>query len=110
MTPRTLPIRAAAALCLGAAILAAAPAAALDLAVPGSRPSAQGIQVPGATQLELDTYRSIQERQNFQFRQQINRENDRYMNMQPAPQPRVPVVQPSCQRDIDGSNQARRCR
>jgi hypothetical protein len=86
------------------------PASALDLSVQGARSSAQGIVVPGASQLELDTYRSIQSRENFQFQQRINREMDRGMNMQPAPQPQVPVVQPSCQRDVNGSHQTRGCR
>lgn len=111
MMRRTLSIRAvAAALWLAAAIMAAAPALALDLAIPGSQPSAQGIQVPGPTMLDLQTQTAIQERQNFQLRQQINRENDRYMNLQPMPRPDMPTVQPTCQRDVNGNRQTRGCR
>ncbi len=86
---------------LAAALLAAAPAFAVDILVPGTA-------TPSAAELQI--MRSIQSRETFQLEQRINREIDRLTVQQPSPRLDVPVVRPTCQQDVNGQKMLRSCR
>lgn len=62
---------------------------------------------PGLSPGELQTLRSRQQRQDFQQRQQINRELDSLATGQRPPAIRVPVIKPRCPLQTSGT--ARTC-
>lgn len=86
---------------LAAAMLAATPALAVDIPIPGA-------STPSAAELQI--LRSIQSRQEFQLEQRINREIDRLSIQQPSPRLDVPVVKPTCREDVNGQKMLRACR
>jgi hypothetical protein len=72
-----------------AALIAAA------LAVPrASADQNKVIFVTPPVQLQIE--RDRQQAQQYQLRQQLNREQDRRMNSQAQPTPNVPVMRPTC--------------
>jgi len=69
--------------------------AATALAVPQANAQQKSIIVvtpPAQLQVERDRA----EAQQFQLRQQLNREQDRRMNSQPQPTPNVPAMRSTC--------------
>ncbi len=98
---RSIPTARLAALALVAGVLAAAPAFAVDILVPGTT-------TPSAAELQI--MRNIQSRQDFQLEQRINREIDRLTVQTPSPRLDVPVVKPTCREDINGQKMLRSCR
>ena len=99
MDIRYLTVRVAA-LAVAIGVLAATPALAVDILVPGTT----------ASEAELQIMRNIQRRQDFQLEQRINREIDRLTVQQPSPRLDVPVVKPTCQEDVNGQKMLRSCR
>jgi len=100
MDSRYLTVRAAA-LAIAVGVLAATPALAVDILVPGTTTPSEA---------ELQIMRNIQRRQDFQLEQRINREIDRLTVQQPSPRLDVPVVKPTCQEDVNGQKMLRSCR
>lgn len=84
------------------AVAVATPALPQNIQIPG-----MGMQ-PGAAELQI--LNSIRSRDAFQQEQRIHREIDRVIVQQPAPQPNVPRVKPTCQEDTKGQKLLRSCR
>jgi hypothetical protein len=61
---------------------------------PGFADQNKVIVVTPPVQLQIE--RDRQQAQQFQLRQQLNREQDRRENSQPRPTPNVPVMRPTC--------------
>jgi hypothetical protein len=69
--------------------------AAMTFAVPQARAEQKRVIVV-TPPIQLQIERDRQQAQQYQLRQQLNREQDRRMNSQPQSTPNVPVMRPTC--------------